>query len=174
MKQKEKKCTCALSQSMNSGFTLIEILVVIGLIAILAAVVIIPINPARQFAQGRDTQRNSNLNAILNAVGQRLTDNKGIFAGTFTINGVTYTCGPLPTTATAITIDMAADTTTATGKLGCLTPTYITAIPVDPTNPAAPATAYDIVQDATTGRVTVSTTINEPSIPRTAAISITR
>lgn len=169
-----KKEISQTESSAQSGFTLIEILVVIGLIAILAAIVIIAINPARQFAQGRDTQRNSNLNAILNAVGQRLTDNRGIFAGTFTINGTTYTCGPLPTVATAITTAMAADTTTATGALGCLTPTYITGLPTDPTNPAAPATAYDIVQDPTTGRVTVSTTINEPSIPRTAAITITR
>ena len=40
------------SEDQNqSGFTLIEILVVIGLIAFLAAVVIIAINPARQFAR---------------------------------------------------------------------------------------------------------------------------
>nr|HPO06648.1 type II secretion system protein [Candidatus Pacearchaeota archaeon] len=68
------------SEDQNqSGFTLIEILVVIGLIAFLAAVVIIAINPARQFAQGRNSQRVSNVNAILNAIGQRIADNKGLF-----------------------------------------------------------------------------------------------
>ena len=61
----------------KSGFTLIEILVVIGLIAILATIVIIAINPARQFAQGRDTQRTANTNAILNAIGQYTADHKG-------------------------------------------------------------------------------------------------
>jgi prepilin-type N-terminal cleavage/methylation domain-containing protein len=61
----------------NDGFTLIEILVVIGIIAILAVIVLIAINPARQFQQARNTQRTSNVNAILNAVGQYVADNKG-------------------------------------------------------------------------------------------------
>src|SRR4030042_6718575 len=63
----------------QKGFTLIEILVVIGIIAILAAVVLIAINPARQFALGRNSQRQSNVNAILNSIGQRMVDKKGVF-----------------------------------------------------------------------------------------------
>ena len=59
------------------GFTLIEILIVIGIIAILAAIVLVAINPARQFAQANNTQRTSNANAILNAIGQYAVDNRG-------------------------------------------------------------------------------------------------
>lgn len=133
------------------GFTLIEILVVIGIIAILATVVLIAINPARQFSQANNTQRVSNTNTILNAIGQRIADNKGVFAGTFTISGTTYTCGPLPQTVTTITSTMASDTTTETGALGCLVPTYLTAIP---TEPIAGSAGYTVV--ATSSRVTVA------------------
>jgi prepilin-type N-terminal cleavage/methylation domain-containing protein len=61
----------------NKGFTLIEILVVIGIIAILAAIVLIAINPARQFRQANNSQRTANVNAILNAIGQYMADNQG-------------------------------------------------------------------------------------------------
>ena len=50
----------------NKGFTLIELLIVIGIIAILAAAVIIAINPAQQFQQARNTARRSNLVSIAN------------------------------------------------------------------------------------------------------------
>ena len=117
----------------NKGFTLIEILVVIGIIAILAAIVLIAINPAKQFAQARNSQRVSNTNAILNAIGQRMADNKGVFEGEFTIGVSDYTCGVLPSPEEDITDDMAANDTDETGDLGCLVPTYISALPEEPT-----------------------------------------
>lgn len=133
-----------LKDNKQSGFTLIEILVVIGIIAILAAVVLIAINPARQFAQARNSQRTSNINAILNAIGQYTADNKGA----------------LPSIPDG-EID---DTLCAE-----LVPTYLPILPTDPLSDSdgvsiAEAGCDDIgsgdvdylVTDDATGRVTVS------------------
>ncbi len=112
------------------GFTLIEILVVIGIIAILAAVVIIAINPARQFAQARNSQRQSNVETILNGIGQDLADNKGVFGTPCSVL--------LPTASTTITNGAASGSVPAglhpTNKidLSCLTPTYVPNFPSDP------------------------------------------
>lgn len=44
-------------QSNNKGFTLIELLVVIAIIGVLAAVVLLAINPAEMLRKGRDSTR---------------------------------------------------------------------------------------------------------------------
>ena len=152
-------------KATQKGFTLIEILVVIGIIAILAAIVIVAINPAKQFAQARNTTREANVNAILNAIGQRVADNRGIFAGTFGA----YTC---PTIAPG-PLDIG--TNSGLTDLSCLTPTYIpTGIPVDPTGGTAADTLYTGAVDAT-GRYTVCAPSHvEAAIPGSTPYCLTR
>ena len=65
----------------RNGFTLIELLVVIGILAVLLAITLIAINPARQFSQANNTKRSSDVNAILNAVDQYAADHKGALPG---------------------------------------------------------------------------------------------
>ncbi len=161
-------------RTSEKGFTLIEVLIVIGIIAILATVVIIAINPGRQFAQARNSQRVSNVNAILNAIGQRVADNRGLLAGDFTVGGTTYTC-PTLTAGTVYTVTAAAGA--ANLDLACLTPTYIPAqLPVDPSIAGAQWTNagdYDtkyVVSVDTAGRYTVAA----PGAELGAAISVTR
>ncbi len=156
------------------GFTLIEILIVIGIIAILAAIVIVAINPAKQFAQARNTQRESNVNTILNAVGQRLADNKGVFEGDFTIGANNYDCDELPTATTTITSTMGSNALgDSSGDFGCLIPTYIPALPTEPEGTAA--LQYN-VKLLTNGRVQVCApeAANESELPNPAAICVTR
>ena len=63
----------------RKGFTLLEILLVVAALAILAGIVILAINPTKQLGETRDAQRNSDVNAILNAVYQYSIDNNGFY-----------------------------------------------------------------------------------------------
>jgi len=65
----------------KSGFTLIELLIVIGIIAILAAAIIIAINPGQQFAQARDATRQGHINSLNQAILSYMVSNHGDLSG---------------------------------------------------------------------------------------------
>jgi prepilin-type N-terminal cleavage/methylation domain-containing protein len=63
----------------NKGFTLLEILLVIAIISILAVIVILALNPSKQLADTRNSQRRSDIKTLANAVYQYSIDHNGEF-----------------------------------------------------------------------------------------------
>jgi len=149
--------TALKKSKLTKGFTLIELLVVIGILAILLAITLIAINPARQFGQANDTKRRSDATAILDAIDQYSASNTGNLPGDV--------------------INMATGSATELNNANfpnlCteLVTTYISALPVDPsvTTNASPNgssgisscsttpwdTGYQISKDSS-NRITVS------------------
>ena len=162
--------TRARANVLKKGFTLIEILLVLGIIAILAGIVLVAVNPARQFKQARDSQRVSNVNAILNAIGQNIADNRGVFT---CVNVVTV----IP--ASPGKIMKSADAGGGSGSTGfdirpCLVPIYLAELSHDPLL-SPPQSGYDtgytVSRDETTDRITISATAE---VDPATQISVTR
>lgn len=75
------------------GFTLVEMLVVIAIIAILASITIMVLNPAQAGARARDAQRRKDLSVYQSIIEQYLEDNRSSFSAlTATTSGGTNAC----------------------------------------------------------------------------------
>ena len=133
------------------GFTLIELIIVITLIAIISGIYIIVGNPAGQLAQARNQKRISDLQTIMLAIRDNI-DNQG---------NEQFSCpaGPIPTSTT--------DMSSAAGGYDiapCLTQDHVLySMPFDPnasgTHYASNSdydTGYSIVINSSTGQITLS------------------
>lgn len=61
---------------MKNGFTLMELLIVIGVLSIITSAILISINPIEQFQKGRDAKRKNDLTQIQRALEAYYNDNK--------------------------------------------------------------------------------------------------
>jgi type IV pilus assembly protein PilA len=147
----------------EEGFTLVELLIVIGILGVLLAIVLVALNPARQFSQANNTKRRNDVNAILNAVHQFGADNNGTIPAN------------IPTAAPAGVIG---DGVGQADICDDIVPLYLAQLPGDPTTgtgtPAdcsvAYSTGYTIISSATNNRVTVAA----PDAELSELISVTR
>jgi len=142
--------------SLKKGFTLLEILLVVGIIAILAGIVILAINPSKQLGDTRNAQRRSDVLSIINAVYQYEIDHNGTAPATIqegTLDGCDLAANLIATSSdTSIgSIDLYSTLVTASA-------TYLNAIPRDPLwASGASSTGYGVVKasSSTGGRITV-------------------
>lgn len=67
----------------KKGFTLLELLIVIGILAILSTTIVLVINPAELLAKARDSQRISDLNTLKTAIAFYMTEKPDPFIGTY-------------------------------------------------------------------------------------------
>lgn len=125
------------------GFTLLEIVLVVTALAILAGIVLVAINPTKQLADTRNSQRKVEANTIINAVYQYVIDN-----GSLPTNLATTTCSNAPneicktgiaTSTCGTLVDLSGLTTNEK---------YLVAIPIDPLGgvSVASGTGYNIVK----------------------------
>lgn len=139
----------SLSQSFrnfyNKGFTLIELLLTISIIGMLATLLVASVNPGRQFAKARDTQRTTDLYAILSAIYQYSSEHSGAWPDT---DGDPLVSN-FPTTATCIGTDGGCFNLAGAGDAGeTIVPVYMADLPKDPKTGVLPGnTGYTIYVD---------------------------
>lgn len=148
-----------MKKTLQKGFTLLEVLLVVAILGILAAIVIVAINPNKQLGAARNAQRQSDVNTILNAVYQYAIDNNGTVPSSIR-NSAEEVCSDLDTGNCSGLTDLTVLTNNGT---------YLVGIPEDPTSGSTPKSGYTIELTAN-NRVTVAA----PSAEDGAVISVTR
>ncbi|MBN1168629.1 type II secretion system protein [Candidatus Woesebacteria bacterium] len=127
------------------GFTMIELLITMALIAILATVVVFLINPAQMLARARDTQRQSDLVAILSSIYQYSAEHSGALPDT---DGDPLTSN-FPNSPTCIGTGVGCYDLGSAGDAGeTMVPVYMAAMPMDPRTGTSANTGYLIYIDA--------------------------
>ncbi len=137
------------SRILKTGFTLIELIIVIAVIAVLASVVLATINPAKRFASARNIQRQSDALSILSTIKTNQNDNAGAFTATITA----LTAGQYSVIGTNTT-DCNTGCNAKTTQNSCInlsalqTAGYLPSIPFDPSTGSTAFSDYYLSKNA--------------------------
>lgn len=116
------------------GFTLIELIIVIAVIALLAAATFVAVDPAKRIGQARDSQRWADVTAIADAITQYVADNAGTYPTSTVTAGNYYAI--MGSSTVALTSPTCSNRTLQSGMgvdlSAALIPAYLPTMPVDP------------------------------------------
>lgn len=141
----------AYSQNNKSGFTIIELLVTITIIAILAVTVYVALNPGQRLKDAKDARRAADVDSMLTAIHESIVDSKGTSPTNLPASGTEKQIGTGNTTECPVSVG----TKCAALTTGCADlraganniSKYLGSYPADPNGVAANTTGYSVSQD---------------------------
>lgn len=168
------------------GFTLVEMMITIGIIGILAAIVITAINPAWQLGRARNSLRAVSINSVLNAYVQYGVEHSGNYQDPEFPPPADCSIPLLPAsqrklcreTVSALDCDFG-DPDDGDGCIytGNLAPYYLVSVPIDPQNATGgdnELTTDYTAQVSNAGRRLTIFAPNTNMPPATAILSVSR
>lgn len=145
----------------NSGFTLVELLVTIGILSILSGIVLIAVNPGKHYADARNTRRWNDVNTLITTIHECIVDNDGDTApciGSVTATQTYEIVSNAGNGCQAVCAGATSDTHCA--DIDGLLSSYLPELPVDQSDVATGHTGYALSLDAN-NFITVSACLAE-------------
>src|SRR3989344_8984724 len=142
----------------RKGFTLLELIIVVAIIALLAAATFVAVDPAKRIGNAQNAQRWSDVTAVMNGVLQYVVDNNGTYP-----NNANWTNNELYQLGTDTSNCNTGCTASSTTQAACLNlsastalvETYLATIPTDPTQTTHDGLETDYyIRKSSNGRVT--------------------